>query len=117
MYRRPFTENRAVQTEYQLAEICEWLFEATQQAGYRAAALDWARKNQISQPWFAWPYAVEARLSTVPAERGRAIAMAHYLDPKSERLARLPKTEVQQALREWGSRNPFLNTRTPKSRA
>jgi hypothetical protein len=117
MHRRPFTEKRPVYTEYQFAEICEWLFDATRQAGYRAMALDWAKKNQVTQPWFAWSYAVEARLSTNPAERSRAMAMTYYLDRNSERLSRLPKSEVQQAVKESGGRNPFLNEARPKGRA
>ena len=117
LYRRPFTEKRPVLTEYQFAEICEWLFDATRQPAYRSAALDWAKKNQVTQPWFAWPYAVEARLATNAADRSRAMAMAYYLDRNSERLARLPKAEVQQAVREYSGRNPFLNEGRPKARA
>jgi len=57
LHRRPFTEKRPVATEYQFAEVCEWLFEATRQPVYRTTALDWAKKNQVTQPWFAWSYA------------------------------------------------------------
>lgn len=117
LYRRPFTEKRPVLTEYQFAEICEWLFDATRQPAYRNAALDWAKKNQVTQPWFAWSYAVEARLATNPADRSRAMAMAYYLDRNSERLARLPKAEVQQAVKEYRGRNPFLTEERSKGRA
>jgi len=107
LHRRPFTEVRPVFTEYQYAEVCEWLFEATRDPRYRDLALDWARKNQTVQPWFAWAYALEAKLATEPAARSRAIAMAYYLDRNSERLASLPKDEVSKAVKEFGGRNPF----------
>jgi tetratricopeptide (TPR) repeat protein len=107
LHRRPFTNRRPVYTEYQYGEICEWLFEATRDQRYRKLALDWAQKNQTIQPWFAWPYAMQARLETDPAKRSRAIAMTYYLDPKSERLGALPKAEVAKAVREYGDRNPF----------
>ena len=87
--------------------MCEWLFEATRDQRYRRLALDWAQKNQAIQPWVAWPYSMQARLATIPAERGRAIAMAYYLDPKSERLEGLPKTVVTHAVREYADHNPF----------
>ena len=107
LHRRPFTGRRAVYPEYQYAELCEWLFEATRNPQYRDAALVWARQNQTFQPWFAWSYAVEAKLATQPDERRRAIAMTHYLDPNSERLAGLPKDEVAAAVKEHAHRNPF----------
>ncbi len=107
LVRRPFTEGRPIFTEYQYAEVCEWLFEATRDTRYRNLALDWAKKNQAFQPWFAWAYAMEARLSTNPAERGRAIAIAYYLDRKSARLGLLPKGEVANAVKEYANRNPF----------
>jgi hypothetical protein len=108
LYRRSFTEDRPIFPEYQFAEICEWLFEATRNPRYRALALDWARKNQVFQPWFAWAYAIEAKLSTNPHERRRAIALAYYLDRNSARLARLPQGEVKAAVKEYAGRNPFL---------
>jgi len=118
-HRRPFTERRGVATEYQYAEVCEWLFEATRDARYRRLALDWAKKNQVLQPWAAWAYAVEAKLASNAVDRGRAIAMTHYLDRGSERLATLPKGEVSNALKEYGSRNPFKRAldRAPKQPA
>lgn len=115
LHRRPFTGRRPVYPEYQYAELCEWLFEATRNPSYRDAAIAWAKQNQTFQPWFAWPYAVEAKLATDPAERRRAIAMAHYLDRNSERLASLPKAEVDAALKESAHRNPFKDGgATPK---
>ncbi|MFZ5524526.1 MAG: tetratricopeptide repeat protein [Pseudomonadota bacterium] len=107
-YRRPFTEARPLQTEYQYAEICEWLYQATGKSKYKEIALDWAKKNQKFQPWFAWAYAMEAALSNNKEERKQAIAMAYYLDPRSVMLRRIPKKEREIAIREFEGKNPFL---------
>jgi len=111
LYRRPFTESRPLYTEYQFAEICEWLYEATRNAKYRDMAVSWAKSVQAFSPWFAWPYAMEAKLSTNKGERSRAVAMAYYLDKKSERLAKVPKNEINVAVKGFANRNPFLKTR------
>jgi hypothetical protein len=108
LHRRPFTEKRPLYTEYQYAEICEWLYEATREEKYREIALNWAKKNQSFSPWFAWPYAMEAKLSHNPMERLRAMAITYYLDRNSERLASLPRGELQAARRQFGQINPFL---------
>lgn len=108
LYRRPFTEDRPLQTEYEYAEICVWLYEATGEAQFKEEALDWAKKNQKFQPWFAWAYAMEAVLSYNQEERKRAIAMAFYLDPKSEMLNKINKKERHGAIKEYKGRNPFL---------
>jgi len=112
-HRRPLTGNRPVYTEYEFAELCQWLFEATGSKSYRDLALEWARKNQIAQPWFAWAYAIEAQLSRDPQARHRAMAMAHYLDRNSYRLSRLSRTEVDAAVRQFSGRNPFLRPKAP----
>jgi len=108
LYKRPFTEERPLQTEYQYAEICEWLYEATKNPRYKELALDWAKKNQKFQPWFAWAYAMEAVLSNSKTDRKRAIAMASYLDPQSEMLKRISRKERENAIIELRSENPFL---------
>jgi thioredoxin-like negative regulator of GroEL len=111
LYRRPFTEFRPLYTEYEFAEICEWLYEATQNAKYRDTAVSWAKKVQAFNPWFAWAYAMEAKLSADANERRRAIAIAFYLDKKSERLAAIPKSEIDAAVRESDGTNPFLGVK------
>lgn len=116
-HRRPYTQARPVYTEYQFAEICEWLYEATRNATYRELALDWARSVQTFSPWFAWPYAMEAKLATDGTERGRAIAMAYYLDRNSERLATVPKDQIDAAVKVFGDLNPFLAPRVPQKAA
>ena len=106
LYRRPYTEGRPVFTEYEYAEIAEWLFEATGNTGYRDIALDWAKKCQKTQPWHAWAYAMEAKLSNDAGGRQVAIGIANYLDPNSERLKSIPKAEIEAAVNSF--RNPFL---------
>jgi len=69
LYRRPFTESRPIYTEYQFAEICEWLYQATRNPKYRDEAVRWAKSVQAFNPWFAWPYALEARYSNDNNER------------------------------------------------
>jgi tetratricopeptide (TPR) repeat protein len=110
LHRRPFTEQRPIYTEYQYAELCELLFDATRNPRYREKALTWAKKFQTIQPWFAWAYAMEARLTTNANDRRRATAMAYYLDRNSERLASIPRADIKAAVREFAKRNPFLRT-------
>ena len=114
LYRRPYTESRPMFSEYEYAEIVELLYEATRNPRYRDLALEWARSCQANQPWHAWPYAMQANLLRGGPERRQAIAMAHYLDPNSERLKAIPKREIEGAVKEYGSRNPFLNMKEPK---
>ena len=54
---------------------------------------------------------MEAKLSIAKDQRNRAIAMAYYLDKKSERLAKVPKGEIDAAVKAFGDRNLFLKTR------
>ncbi len=108
LYKRPFTDKRPLPTEYQYAEVCKWLYEATGNRKYMEITLDWAKKNQKFQPWFAWAYAMEAVLSGNKTDRRRAIAMAVYLDPQSEMLGRISKTEREKAIWEFKKENPFL---------
>ena len=108
LYRRPFTRNRPVYSEYEFGEIAEWLFQATKKRNYREVALNWAKSVEQFSPWFAWPYAMEAGLATSDGDRERAIAMAFYLDPKSERLRRIAKSEINAAVKAFAGRNPFL---------
>lgn len=108
LHRMPYTDGRAVQVEYQYGEICEWLFEATKEPRYRQRALEWAQRNQVIQPWHAWPYAMEAVLTEDTEARQRAIAMTHYLDKNSERLARIPRLEIDAAVQAFKGRNPFV---------
>lgn len=106
-YKRPFTEERPLQTEYQFANLCELLYESTKNPKYREIALDWAKKNQRFQPWFAWSYAMEAVYTSNSADKKRAIAIASFLDPQSAMLGRIPKKERADAERDFVGMNPF----------
>jgi len=108
LFLRYVTSERPVYTDYQYTETIEWLYRETGKPQYRDAALDWAKKVERFAPWYAWPYAMQAELESNAAERRRAIAMAAYLDPGSERLAKLPKAEVASAVRAFKGLNPFL---------
>jgi hypothetical protein len=108
LYRRPFTRYRPVYTEYEFAEIAEWLYQATKNPKYRDAALSWAKSVQQFSPWFGWSYAMEATLTTNQSDRERAIAIAFYLDPKSERLGKIPRSQIDAASKALANRNPFL---------
>lgn len=110
LLRRPFTQYRPVYSEYEFGEICEWLFQATKKPAFRDVAVSWAKSVQGFSPWFAWPYAMEARLTSNRNDRERAIAMAYYLDPKSERLSKIPKSEISAAVKGFAGRNLFLRT-------
>lgn len=107
--RQPFSELRPLFPSHEYAEIVEWLYDATRNPRYRDMALDWARIWEKKQPWHAWAYALDAKLSPEGPARSRAIAMAYYLDPNSERLKSVPKRDVERAMKEYGPRNPFLH--------
>ncbi len=107
LYRRPHTERRPLLTQYTYGEIAEVVAELTGSPKAREMALDWARKNQKFEPWHSWSYAMEAKLSSDPAGRQRALAMAHYLDPQSERLSAFRKSDIDAAVKAFGRANPF----------
>jgi hypothetical protein len=104
---RPHTERRPIPTEYQWAEACEWLFEATKERRYLDVALRWARVHQRIQPMMSWAYAMEAKHAADGAERLRALGIALYLDPRSERIAGLPEDLKRRARQDFERNNPF----------
>lgn len=108
LYSRPHTDKRAMLTQYTFGEVAGLTAELTGSSKITALALDWARKSQKFEPWQSWPYALEARLTRNPAERKRAVAMAFYLDPQSERLSGFEKAEIEAAVKTLGKSNPFL---------
>jgi len=104
---RPGTEKRPIPTEFQWAEACEWLSEATGNRQYLELALEWARVHQRLQPMMAWAYAFEARHSSKESDRIRALGIALHLDPNSERIAGLPEG-LKNGARLWFERHtPF----------
>ena len=107
-YSRPHTAGRPLLTQYTFGEFVELLAEQSGDPRLRDVAITWAKTFQKIEPWHAWSYAIEARIGKNAADRGRAMAMAHYLDPDSERLSRLRKQDVQQAVKTWGKTRPFV---------
>lgn len=104
---RPFTQSRPILTEYQWAEACDWLYDATKNEKYRELALRWAKRNQRSQPFQSWSYAMEAKLAKSAADRTRALGFALYLDSDSERIARFSAAEKTAAKSWFDKNNPF----------
>jgi hypothetical protein len=104
---RPYTERRPIPTEYQWAEACEWLYEATKERRYLELALPWAKVHQRIQPMMSWAYAFEAKHGTEEQGRIRALGVALYLDPQSERIARVPEKLKSRAREEFAKSNPF----------
>ena len=100
-------------SELESKELTPHNYKETGAAEFRDIALEWARLCQKSQPWHAWAYAMEANLSEDSPARRRAIAMAHYLDPYSERLNTLPSSTVEAATVAFGNANPFRQRQQP----
>lgn len=107
-YRRPYTEDRPLLTQYTFGDICELLTRTTGNSKIRGLAVDWARQNQRSEPWQSWSYAIEAALTANATDRKRALAMLYYLDPKSELLSKFRKPEIDEAVGAYAKSNPFL---------
>ncbi|MCE2724820.1 MAG: hypothetical protein LW865_16315 [Betaproteobacteria bacterium] len=113
---RPYTERRPIFTEYQWAQICEWLFIETGGKKYRDLALNWAKLNQKIQPMYAWAYAMEAKLTSSEPERLRALGIALYLDPRSARALSFPEATRLAAKKLVESRNPFLTDKSGEAK-
>ena len=111
--QRPSTDARPIPTEYQWAEACEWLYQATNEKRYLDAALKWAKTHQRLQPMMAWAYAIEAKYTTNEAERVRALAIAQYLDPLSERIAGVDANLKARAKAWLAANNPFARKSQP----
>jgi hypothetical protein len=110
--RRPHTEARPLLTQITYGELAEQVAQVTGDDKIRMMALDWAQKAQKFEPWQSWSYGLEARLTRNPTERQRALAMAHYLDARSERLSKFDKSEVDGSVKAQGASNPFLKARS-----
>jgi tetratricopeptide (TPR) repeat protein len=113
--RKPFTERRPIFVEYQYAQVCVWLHEATGHKPYRDRALDWARKHQVMLPFFSWAYALEAKLTDNPEARRRALAIALYLDPDSISIAAFDAKARTDASAWFKSHDPFRRTKSDKA--
>ena len=104
---RPLTGQRPIFTEYQWADVCEWLYLETKNVQYRDLVLPWLKSHQRIQPFHAWAYAMEARLTTSENDRMRALGIALYLDPLSERANAFSALLKAQAIESVIATNPF----------
>lgn len=104
---RPHTDYRPILTEYQFAEACEWIYQETGDARFKAMLLDWAKRHQQIQPTHAWAYAMQYSYETDAAARDRALAMTLYLDPKSHRIAKAKPADLGKAKAWLKDNNPF----------
>jgi tetratricopeptide (TPR) repeat protein len=105
--RRPNTDERVLITQYTYGEICAMLFAATRDTRFRDAALNWARVREKVEPWQSWSFALVASLTPDSKERQEAIAMTHYLDPKSEALTRFSQAEIDTAVAAYPGHGIF----------
>jgi hypothetical protein len=115
---RPYSYPRPLDTEFQYAQACEWLYRDTGDEAFRAELLAWAKDHQIVQPAQGWAYAMQYSYEKGPQERVRALAMARYLDPASPRIRNAPVAEVKRADAWFKANNPFrMPTEGPASSA
>jgi hypothetical protein len=59
---------------------------------------------------------LEVALAPNSEERKRAIAMVAYLDPQSAHLARLKRSEVDEAVKQFAGANIFLAPQATRSK-
>jgi hypothetical protein len=104
---RPPTMDDPFYNMYYLMEICDWLYQDSGEAVYLELLLKWCRVYQITAPMFAWPYAIEAKYSTIQSEKLRSLAIAQYLDPHSLRIAEFDQETKDKAKRWLEVNNPF----------
>jgi hypothetical protein len=103
----PEPEQRVLPPEYVYADICEILGRDTGRREYIELGLDWARSFQRYEPWAAWAYAFEAKHTTKPEDRVRALGLALQLDPRSERIAGFDEKSKQEARDRFKASDPF----------
>ena len=105
---------------FQLIEACEWLYESSRIVEYRDLMVSFARRYQQIYPMYSWAYAVEAKYTQLPDDRTRALAMAQYLDPRSERISHFTEPEKKMAIAWLKDNNPFnikdLKESSPKQK-
>jgi hypothetical protein len=106
---RPNTDERAISTEYEYAEVCEWLYTETHDQRFIDRLLQWVESYQKVQPTQAWPYAMEYMYKEPGAQRTRALALALYLDSESPHIKKATPGEVKEAHAWLKLNNPFLN--------
>jgi tetratricopeptide (TPR) repeat protein len=107
-YQRLSNSHRTLISQYTYGEFCEIVYELTNDPRIRAEGLRWAKVRERVEPWQSWTYAFEAEFTTDPFDRAKAIAMTYYLDPRSLRLSRFSKSEVDEAAKRFNGLNMFL---------
>jgi len=112
---RAHTDGSSMFSWYRLVEICEALYRATDDDGYRNLALALSRRHTRIQPMFAWSWAVVARYTSSDAERQRALRAALHLDQRSALLEGVPAHDVATAHRWLERRTPFVVDRSGES--
>lgn len=105
---RKYVGNRTINRWYQLLELCNWLYQDSGNREYAKLALKWSRIVQVIQPMYAWAYAIEANFTEKPKEKIRALAIATYLDPQSELIARFNTTLKAKAAKWINTNKPFI---------
>lgn len=93
---------------YQLVEIAEWLYKERKQKEYLELALNWSQKLQRVAPYYAWPFAFEAKYGEDNQKKLRSLAIALYLDPKSEWISGISDNEKQEARIWLQQKNPYM---------
>jgi hypothetical protein len=111
---RSGTGYEPITTEYEFAEVCEWLFLETQDRRFIEILLDYLKEYERIQPTHAWAYALEYTFEAPGERRIRALAMALYFDPASQRIKPAPKSDVVEARRWLAMNNPFAATQPRK---
>jgi hypothetical protein len=104
---RPSSDKRAILTQFQYAEACEWLYKETSDVRFRSDLVEWAKKWQRVRPVDAWTYSMQYTYETAPDQRLRALAMTMYLDPASPRISGATKAERASAQAWLHDHNPF----------
>jgi hypothetical protein len=105
-YHRLNNDQRALISQYTYGEFCEILYQLTNDPRIRVEGLQWAKARERVEPRQSWNYAFEAEFTTDPSDRARAIAMTIYLDPRSLRLSRFSKAEIDEA-KKFNALNVF----------
>jgi hypothetical protein len=110
---KPAGDERPVDIDYQFVQACEWLYRDTQDPRFAATLLEWAQSYQSIQPVIAWAYAVQYQYDKNPDARIRALALARYLDPLSDRIRAASKAEIRKAQAWFATNNPFRVEKSP----
>lgn len=99
---------------YKLVEAYEWLYAESGEEEYIRLAVNLAKTYQKIMPMWAWAFAVEAKYAKPGPARTRALAIALFLDKRSERISGIPERDKRKAWKWLEKNNPFLNASGPK---